>query len=76
MPLIAWFVSGLMFLGGIVAGFFIGREDMNFEIVQMMAAIGLFTLLAAILAFAPQIKKRIQKKKDGEAGGNGAGGED
>lgn len=66
--MLGWFIRGLLFLSGIITGFFITQDDNNFDIVQMMIAIGLFTLLAAILAFVPVIKKRRMLKKSGENG--------
>lgn len=57
----AWLIRGLLFLAGIITGMMISREDHSFEVIQMMVAIGLFTLLAAILAFLPAYKKRRSK---------------
>lgn len=66
--MLGWFIRWLLFLSGIITGFFIAQDDNNFDIVQMMIAIGLFTLFAAILAFVPVIKKRKMLKKSGENG--------
>lgn len=60
--MLGWFIRGLLFLSGIITGFFIAHDDNNFDIVQMMIAIGLFTLLAAALAFLPKIKRHRLKK--------------
>ena len=64
--MIGWLIRGLLFMAGIITGMLISKDDNNFEVVQMMIAIGLFTLLAAVLAFAPMVKK-FWKKKNSDA---------
>lgn len=66
--MLGWVVRGLLFLSGMLTGFFVARDDNNYDIVQMMIAIGLFTLLAAVLAFAPKIKD-IWLRKDARKNG-------
>lgn len=63
--MIGWLIRGLLFMAGIITGMLISKDDNHFEVVQMMVAIGLFTLLAAVLAFMPVVKK-WRKKKDGQ----------
>lgn len=49
---------------GIITGMLLSRDNNHFEVVQMMIAIGLFTLLAAALAFAPLIRKSRKKNNE------------
>lgn len=62
--MIGWLIRGLLFMAGIITGMLISKDDNHFEVVQMMVAIGLFTLLAAVLAFAPVVKQWRKKKDD------------
>ena len=57
------FVRLLMVIAAPIAAWFVGRDALNFPVVQMVVAIGLFTLLAAALAFAPLLKRWKHKKK-------------
>lgn len=66
--MLGWVVRGLLFLSGMLTGFFVAGDDNNYDIVQMMIAIGLFTLLAAVLAFAPKIKNIWLNKNSGKNG--------
>lgn len=63
--MIGWLIRGLLFMAGIITGMLISKDDNHFEVVQMMVAIGLFTLLAAVLAFMPVVKN-WRKKKDSQ----------
>ena len=52
-------------LGGFVASFFVTRDALNFDIVQMVIGILLFTFAVAMFSFWPYLKKciiRILKK--------------
>ncbi len=63
--MIGWLIRGLLFMAGIITGMLISKDDNHFEVVQMMVAIGLFTLLAAVLAFMP-VAKQWRKRKDSQ----------
>lgn len=62
--MVGWIVRALLFLAGMITGLFVARDENNFEVVQMMVAIGLFTLAAAIFAFAPLMKRLWKKKRE------------
>lgn len=60
-----WVVRILMVVAGFITSFFISRDELKFDIIQMVVAVLLFTFLVAIIAFWPMLKvwfKRIAKK--------------
>lgn len=47
-------------LAGSIASWFIARDALKFEIVQMIIAVFLFTLAVAVVAFWPMLKDWIK----------------
>lgn len=50
-----WIVRAVMVLAGVIAGWFVARDDTNFDLVQMSVALLLITVCVAIAAFWPSI---------------------
>ncbi|KTC90277.1 hypothetical protein OQJ18_04655 [Fluoribacter dumoffii] len=53
----------LLVISGSIAGWFIARDELKFPIIQMVIAVILFTLVIVIIAFWPELKKLIKRKK-------------
>jgi uncharacterized membrane protein YoaK (UPF0700 family) len=49
-----WIIRGLWFVAGIVTGWFIANDAMNFGVIQMMVALLLIVLIIAASAFWPE----------------------
>lgn len=47
----------LLLLAAPIAALFVARDALNFSIVQMIVAVGLFTAFVAMLAFWPKRQK-------------------
>lgn len=61
----AWVVRGLLFLGGIIASWFVATDADNYHIVSFVAAMFLLVVGVALAAFWPSIVrwfKRITKR--------------
>ena len=59
-----WAARILLVLAGLITSMFVAREALNFEIVRMVIAVILFTLIVMIVAFWPALKnwfKRMMK---------------
>lgn len=52
-----WIVRILLTLAGFIASWFVARDASNFEVVQMIVAVVLFTLIIMLIAFWPLLKK-------------------
>ncbi len=65
--MISWIVRFLMIAAGVVTGWFIAEDAVNFGIVQMMVALLLLTLIVAVIAFWPSrwtvALNRLQKPR-------------
>jgi hypothetical protein len=48
-----WVTRGLWFVAGIITGWFIASDAVNFGVIQMVVALLLLTLIVAIIAFWP-----------------------
>ncbi len=59
-----WMVGGLLIVAGIVAGWFVSKDAANFVLAQGMAAIVIFVLLVAILAFWPARWTHLLKRSN------------
>lgn len=61
-----WIAGAFLVIAGFITGLFIPRNALNFEIIKMVVAVLLFTLLVLLIAFWPMLKKwfidRINKK--------------
>ncbi len=51
--MISWIVRFLMIAAGVVTGWFVAKDAVNFGVIQMMVALMLLTLIVAVLAFWP-----------------------
>ena len=51
------FVRFIIFLGGIVASFFISKEAVEYPYIQMIFALLCLTVIFGVLVFSPEIKK-------------------
>lgn len=57
----------LLFIGGIIASWFVSTEVTNFIVYQIAVTLLLIAVLAAILAFLPQwLKKRNKTSSKGD----------
>lgn len=57
----SWIVRLVLALAGIVAGWFVAREDTNFVLFQMVAAMLLVTAGVAVAAFWPSLVRRFTR---------------
>jgi hypothetical protein len=55
--MLGWIVRILLFFAGLITSFFVARDALNYDIVQMVVALLLFTVIIAIVAFWPMLKK-------------------
>ena len=65
--MLAWIVRILFIVSGFITSFFVSRDELNFDFIQMVVAILLFTLIILIFSFwgslfVKWIKKMIRKK--------------
>lgn len=63
--MIGWVVRILIVVSGFIASLFISRDELKFDVIQMVIAVFLFTFSVAIIAFWPMLKawfKRTGKK--------------
>lgn len=58
-----WLARLFLVVGGVIASWFVSREANNFEVIQMVIAIFLFVLVAAIAAFWPQFVRLFKRRK-------------
>lgn len=59
--MLGWLIRALMLLAGFITSWFIARDELKFNTIQMVIAILLFTLVVAIAAFWPAIRNRVKK---------------
>lgn len=52
----------LLVIAGVITSIFITRDALNFEFVQMVVAIILFSTIVLIAAFWPMLKSKFKKK--------------
>jgi hypothetical protein len=50
-----------MVVSGFIASLFIARDELHYDVVQMVVAVILFTLIVFICAFWPKIKNWLKK---------------
>ena len=63
--MVGWVVRVLLIIAGLITSFFVARDALNFEIIQMVVALMLFTLFIVIITFWPRLKtafERIMKR--------------
>ncbi len=51
--MLGWFVRIFSIAGGVIAGWFVGRDAPNYSFIQMVATLMLIVVAVAILAFWP-----------------------
>lgn len=54
--MIGWIVRLLLVLAGFITSLFVARDALNFNAIQMVVAVLLFTATVAIIAFWPFLK--------------------
>lgn len=59
--MIGIFVRFLFVIGGFIASLFFARDALNFDIIQMVVTVLLFTSIIAIIAFWPIFKDWFKK---------------
>ncbi|MCS4306520.1 hypothetical protein M2404_000843 [Rheinheimera pacifica] len=64
--MLSWLARFFLIAGGGVASWFVSREANNFEVIQMVIAIFLFVLVAAVAAFWPQIRRCFNQAESDE----------
>lgn len=51
--MIGWAVRGLLVVSGTITGWFVSKDALNFDIIQMAVALVLIALIVFVLAFWP-----------------------
>ncbi len=51
--MLGWIARAIMIVAGVIAGWFVARDDTNFDLIQMSIALLLITACVAIAAFWP-----------------------
>ena len=54
--MLGWIYRILIVLAGLLTSWFVARDALNFEVIQMLVAVILFTIVVAIIAFWPILK--------------------
>ena len=60
--MLQWIIRALFVVSGSISSWFVAKDALNFEIVQMVISVLLFTIAIAILAFWPTIKSWFKRK--------------
>ncbi len=56
-----WIVRAVLIAGDLIAGWFVARDALNFPVVSFVAALFLFVVLVALLAFWPTLVQVFRK---------------
>lgn len=59
-----WIAGAFLFIAGFITSFFIPRNALNFEIIKMVVAVLLVTILVIVIAFLPLIRKWFKNRKN------------
>jgi hypothetical protein len=59
--MIGWIARALLVLAGFITSLFVTRDALNFNIIQMVVAVSLFTFAVAIAAFWPMLMDWIKR---------------
>lgn len=62
--MLGWLVRLFSIAGGVIAGWFVGRDAPNYSFLQMVATLLLIVLVVAALAFWPERWKPHRKRRD------------
>lgn len=54
--MLRWFFQLLMILAGLITSWFVARDALNFDTIQMVVTVLLFTVMVLIIAFWPALK--------------------
>lgn len=57
--MLGWVIRIFFIIAGFITSFFVTRDALNFDVVQTVIAVILFTLFIAIVAFWPTVKEWI-----------------
>lgn len=61
--MLGWFARLLLIVAGSITSWFIARDALNFDIIRMVIAVLLFTLVVMIAAFWPTLTNWFKSKK-------------
>lgn len=56
-----WLIRILFVLASFITSFFVAKDALNYNFVQMVIVVILFTLMVAIIAFWPLLKSWFKK---------------
>ncbi|MDI1351396.1 MAG: hypothetical protein PSV35_01290 [bacterium] len=59
--MLGWAARALLILASSIASWFVSKDALNFDVIQMVIAVGLFTLLIMIAAFWKNINHFIRR---------------
>lgn len=59
--MLGWIVRIFFVIAGFITSFFVTRDALNFDVIQMVIAIILFTSIIAIIAFWSMLTTWIKK---------------
>jgi hypothetical protein len=57
------FIRMLFVIAGFITSGFVSRNALNYDFIQMVVAMLVFTLMVAVIAFWPQLKAWFTKQR-------------
>ena len=64
--MVAWLVRLFSIVGGVIAGWLVGRDAPNYSLIQTVVTLLLIVAVVALLAFWPWRRKRRDTSGDGD----------
>lgn len=61
--MIGWLVRGLLILAGLITGWFVARDALKFQVIQMFVAVFLVTFFVALITFWPMLKNWFKNRR-------------
>ncbi len=61
ISMLGWIIRIFFVVTGFIASFFVARDALNFDIVQMVVGVILFTSFIMIVAFWPMLSSWVKK---------------
>lgn len=59
--MLGWILRMLLVIAGSITGWFVARDALNFNIIQMVVAVILFTIAVMIATFWPELTDFFQR---------------
>jgi len=59
-----WIAGAFLVVAGVITSLFLNRDALNFQIVQMVVAVLLFTVLMIFIACLPALRRWFKNRKD------------